>query len=193
MGSKTMFIKNHVRRSAGYTLVETMVGVVLFSIAAMAFASLFLFSIKSFASLANYAILDVQNREAMDQLSREIRQAKAVKSYVSNSSLNSISILNGANQNVTFSFDANKKSLERTVGGVSQVLLTNCNLLNFSLFQRNPSNGNYGVFPAAAGNWTQEVKVVQLTWRTSRHVPAGPVNSENIQTARIVIRKQQND
>lgn len=188
-----MFIKRTSAGSRAYTLVETMVGVVLFSIAAMAFASLFLFSVKSFASLANYALLDVQNREAMDQLSREIRQAKAVKSYTSNSTINSISIINGANQNVTFTFNANRRSLERSVSGVSEMMLTNCDLLNFSLFQRNPSNGNYGVFPAASGNWTQDVKVVQLTWRTARHVPAGPVNSENIQTARIVIRKQQND
>jgi hypothetical protein len=49
------------------------------------------------------------------------------------------------------------------------------------------------VFPLASGNWTQSVKVVQLTWKTSRHVPSGPVNSENIQTARIVIRKQQDN
>ena len=114
-----------------------------------------------------------------------------MKDYTSSSTLNSLTILNGANQNVTYSFNAGTKQMTRSVGGASQMILTNCDLLNFSLFQRNPSNGNYGVFPAAVGNWTQDVKVVQLTWKTSRHVPSGPVNSENIQTARIVIRKQQ--
>jgi hypothetical protein len=29
-----------------------------------------------------------------------------------------------------------------------------------------------------------------LTWKTSRSLPGGLINSENIQTARIVIRKQ---
>lgn len=187
-----MFIKPYRKSTQGWSLVELLMALGIFSIAALAMGSLFIFSIKSFASMANYVILDVQNREAMDSLSREIRQAKLVKNYTSNSALNSLTILNGANQDVTYAFNGGTKLMTRTVGGVSQVILTNCDLLNFSLFQRNPSNGNYGVFPAAVGNWTQDVKVVQLTWRTSRHVPSGPVNSENIQTARIVIRKQQN-
>lgn len=170
-----------------------MVATAIFSIASAALGTLFMFSIKSFASMANYAILDSENRQAMDSLSREIRQAKAVTAYTSNTLGNSLTIQDLNNQPVTFSFNAAQKQLVRTAGSSSTVLLTNCNLLNFTLFQRNPSNGNYGVFPLASGNWTQSVKVVQLTWRTARYVPAGPVNSENIQTARIVIRKQQDN
>lgn len=169
-----------------------MVGMALFSIASIALMSIFAFSSKSFASLANYAILDIENREAMDSLSREIRQARLVKSFVTNSTGNSLTLLNAAGQQVTFSFNKSQKRFIRTVGGSSTEMLTNCNLLDFHLFQRNPSNGNYGVFPVAYGNWTQSVKVVQLSWKTSRQVPAGPINSENIQTARIVIRKQDN-
>jgi hypothetical protein len=170
-----------------------MVATAVFTIAGAALGTLFLYSIKSFASLANYAVLDSENRYAMDAMSKEIRQAKAVTGYTSNSLGNSLTISDINNQPVTFSFNAQQKQLVRTSGGSSSVLLTNCNLLNFTLFQRNPSNGNYGVFPLASGNWTQSVKVVQLTWKTSRHVPSGPVNSENIQTARIVIRKQQDN
>jgi type II secretory pathway component PulJ len=168
-----------------------MVATAIFSIASVALASIFMFSIKSFASMANYAILDIENREALDLLTRELRQARQVKSYVTNSSGNSLTFVNDANEQITYSFNAAEKQFLRTAPGSSEVLLTNCDLLNFSLFQRNPSNGNYGVFPVAFGNWTQSVKVVQLTWRTSRAVPTGPVNSENIQTARIIIRKQQ--
>jgi hypothetical protein len=93
---------------------------------------------------------------------------------------------------VTYSFDSANKQFIRTVNGYSQLLLSDCNLLSFNLFQRTPQAGNFGMFPVSYGNYTQSVKVVQLTWKTSRVIPAGPVNSENIQTARIVIRKQQN-
>jgi len=186
-----MYTSDSSRKARGWSLVELMVATAVFSIASAAVGSLFLFSIKSFASMANYAVLDAENRQAMDALSREIRQSKAVIGYTSNSLGNSLTIKDLNNQPVTFSFNAAQKQLVRTAGATSTVLLTNCNLLNFTLFQRNPSNGNYGVFPLATGNWTQSVKVVQLTWKTARYVPAGPVNSENIQTARIVIRKQQ--
>lgn len=186
-----MYIRHAFRSTRAWTLVEMMVAVAVFSIASAALASLFLYSIKGFASLANYAMLDRENREAMDFLSKEIRQATDVTAYNSNALGNSITIRDVNRQAVTYSFNAAQKHLVRTSGEGSRVLLTNCNLMEFSLFQRNPSNGNYGVFPIAAGNWTQSVKVVQLTWKTARYVPSGPVNSENIQTARIVIRRQQ--
>jgi type II secretory pathway pseudopilin PulG len=175
----------------GWTLVEIMVAAGLFSLSSLALGTIFLFSLKSFASMANYAMLDRENRAAMDVLTREIRQAKLVTGYVTNASGNSLSIRNGDGQDVTFSFDSANQQFVRTVNGYSGVLLTNCNLLSFNLFQRTPQGSNFGMFPITYGNYTQSVKVVQLTWKTSRLVPAGPVNSENIQTARIVIRKQQ--
>lgn len=183
--------RTRTRHTRAYTLVEIMVAVGLFSITGMVLSTIFLFSVKSFASMANYAALDRENREAMDQLTREIRQARLVLSYTTNSTGNTLRVRNGENQEVSYTFNERNKEFRRSVNGVSDLLLTNCNLLNFSLYQRNPSNANFGVFPVASGNLTQSVKVVQLTWKTSRRVPAGPVNSENIQTARIVIRKQQ--
>jgi hypothetical protein len=188
-----MFIKPLIRRAGAWSLLELMIATAVFSIAGVALGTMFLYSIKGFASMANYALLDSENRLAMDSLSKEIRQARAVTAYTSNSLGNSLTIADMNNQPVTFSFNAQQKQLVRTAGASSSVLLTNCNLLNFTLLQRNPSNGNYGVFPLASGNWTQSVKVVQLTWKTARYVPSGPVNSENIQTARIVIRKQQDN
>jgi hypothetical protein len=114
-----------------------------------------------------------------------------VLGYTTNSTANTLTIIDENGYKVTYSFNFARQEFRRSSYWNSQVLLTNCNLLQFGLFQRNPSNANFGVFPIAAGNYTQSVKVVQLTWKTSRQVPAGPVNSENIQTARIVIRKQQ--
>jgi hypothetical protein len=156
-------------------------------------ATLFLFSIRSFAALANYANLDQENRMAMDKLTREIRQARQVQAFNTNASGNSLTILNGTGQQITYSFDQVNRRMTRSAGGDTSVLLTNCNLLDFQLFQRTPSN-DFGVYSNYyGGNWTQHVKVVQLSWKTGRTLPNGLVNSENIQTARIVIRKQADD
>ena len=57
---------------------------------------------------------------------------------------------------------------------------------------RPPTNGSFDVYPInVSTNWQQMVKVVQLSWKTSMTIPPARVTSEDIQTARIVIRKQQ--
>ena len=166
--------------------------VAVFTVSGLALSTLFIFSTRSFAALSNYAALDANNRRAMDILTREIRQAKQVTGYSTNAS--SLTIINGEGQTVTYTFSPDTKNMVRSVdGGATDVLLTNCNLLNFGLFQRNPSNGNYGIFPSATTNWQQTVKVIQFTWKTSSTLPNSQVNSENVQTARVVIRKQQDE
>jgi type II secretory pathway pseudopilin PulG len=184
-----MCIKPAQRNNRAWTLVEMMVSVGVFSISAVALASIFLFSIRSFAAMANYVALDQSNRHAMDILTRDIRQARAVVDC----STNSITVMDGDNESVTYYFDPYRKQFVRAVsGGTSEVLLDDCNLLSFQLFQRNPINGTYDIYPAATNNWQETVKVVQLSWKTARSLPHGLVNSENVQTARIVIRKKPN-
>lgn len=183
-----MCIKPTPQRSRAWTLVEMMVAMAVFSVSAIALASLFLFSVRSFASLANYAALDQQNRIAMDKITREIREAREVTGYTVNPP--TLTLLNTNNVSVTYQFSPTEKTMTRTASdGSSEVLLTNCNLLSFNIYQRTPSNGNYGIFPVASNNWQQTAKVIQLTWKTSRTIdPTARINSENIQTARVVIR-----
>lgn len=173
-----------------WSLPELMVAVAIFSISGLALASFFIFSLRSFAAMSNYAILDKANREAMDKLTREIRQAKQVTSFSTNPP--SLNLVNGDGLTVIYTFNPNSHQMVRDASdGSHQVLLTNCNLLNFDLRQRNPSNGVWGIFPAATGQWQQTVKAVELTWKTSMNIsPTANVNSENVQTARIVIRNQ---
>jgi type II secretory pathway pseudopilin PulG len=178
------------QKHAAWTLVEMMVAVGVFSIAGIALATIFVFSIRSFAALTNYAALDKQNRYAMDYITREIRQAQKVLNYTTNGS-SSITILNGDGQNVTYTFNSLSKQMIRNDGSGNQVLLTNCNLLQFTLYTRAPITNSFDSYPVAVNNWTQTVKVVQFTWKTSTTLPNSQVNSENVQTARVVIRKQQ--
>jgi hypothetical protein len=178
-------------RSA-WTLVEMMMAVGVFSISSVALATIFLFCIRSFAAMTNYAVLDQYNRQAMDTLTREIRQAEKVLDYSSNATSRSLTILSGDGANVTYTFDSTKQQLTRN-DGVSKVLLTNCNLLNFQLYMRPPASNSFDNYPVqTGGNWQQTVKVVQLTWKTSMNIcPTALVNSEDVQTAKIIIRKQQ--
>ncbi len=185
-----MCIKQPQRRTSGWTLIEMMMTLGISALVGVGLMTLLMFSSQSLASIANYVELDKENRVALDKLTREIRQARQVTACNSNS----ITILNGAGNSITYSFQPSTKRMIRTSddGSGSQVLLNDCDLLSFGLYQRNPVGGSYDIYPVAQGIWQQTVKVVQLTWRTSRTIPGTPVvTSENVQTARIVIRKQQ--
>jgi len=186
-----MYIKLTPKTRQAWTLVEMMMAVGVFTLVAMALMGTYLFSVKSMASMYSYSLLDQYNRQAMDQLTREIRQSKKVLAYTTNS----VTILaandDGTTSKVIYSFNPTSKKMVRTSDGTSKVLLNNCNLLSFQLFTRCPSNAVFGSFPVAVDNWSNTVKVLQLTWKTAIMQPNNIANSENVQTARIVIRKQQ--
>lgn len=187
-----MFIKLSRNARRAWTLVEMMVAVAVFSLSSMSLMGIYVFSVKSMASMYSYALLDAYNRQAMDQLTREIRQSKKVLAYTTNS----ITVLTANDDGtdgpaVTYSFSpSSKKMLRSSTDGSTKMLLDNCDLLKFDLFTRCPSNAVFGAFPTASNNWQQTVKVLQLTWKTQIVQPSGIASSENVQTARIVIRKQ---
>ncbi|PWU21291.1 MAG: hypothetical protein C5B50_02065 [Verrucomicrobia bacterium] len=177
-------------RRHAFTLVELMVASGIFMISGLAIMTLFNFGARGFATMANYAVLDKVNRQAMDKLTAEIRQAVQVNTVTTNPA--ALDLLNGDGLTVTYTFDPNTRQMVRSASdGTRQMLLTNCTLLNFIVYQRNPSNDSFGVFHVATTNWVKEVKLIELTWKTSTSVsPTAAVQSENVQTARIVIRKQ---
>src|SRR5689334_18661383 len=171
MASKTMFISSK-RAKGGWTLPEMLVATGVFSITGVALASLFVFGIRSFAAMSNYAVLDKANRQAMDKLSAEVREAVQVIGYSNNPP--ALTILSGDGLTVTYSFNPTTRQMVRAASdGTHQTLLTNCSLLNFSLYQRNPSNANFGIYSAsnvlvqATGDWMHQVKAVELTWKTA--------------------------
>jgi len=188
-----MFIKTSPKTRGAWTLVEMMVALGVFSVSGLALMGMYLFCVKGMASMYNYSLLDQYNRQAMDQLTREIRQSKQVLAYTTNSiTIQSANSDGSTGPQVTYSFSGRTQKLIRTSSdGTSKVLLNNCSLLSFSLFTRVPLGGSYDSYPVATGNWTNTVKVLQLTWKTAIQLPSGPINSENVQTARVVIRKQQ--
>lgn len=188
-----MFTKRNSAARSAFTLLEVMIAGSVLSIAIVAVSSFFLFSLRSSAALGNYAMLDQANRDAMDRITREIRQAKEITDFTTNPP--SITILNGDNINVTYTFNAGSGTMTRNASdGERRVLLEHCSLLQFTMYQRNPSNATFGVFPVASNNWRLTGKMLQLTWRTTiTNSPYPTINSENVQTARIVIRKQNNE
>jgi len=173
------------KRQAGMTLVELMVSVGISGIVLVALAALIFYTGRSFAAMANYVDLDAKSRHALDTMSREIRQTKRV---ITGTSTNLVfEDIDGLN--LEYTYDAGARTLTRLKDGVAdpEPLLTECNFLEFSMFQRNPISGAYNQYPTATES---TCKLIQLRWVCSRDLIVARRNTESVQSAKIVIRKQ---
>lgn len=171
------------RSAAGVTLVEYMVAIAVGSLVLLATASLSLYSGRSFAGLANYADLNAKSLTAIDMLTRDTRQAVGLTSF----STNQLVFDTGpGNSPLTFTYSPTDRTLIRIQGADKKVLLRDCDFLKFSVYQRSPLAGTYDQYPTAVPGTG---KVVEVTWICSRTILGARVNTENAQTAKIVIRK----
>ena len=188
-----MCIKLAPRTRRAWTLVEMMVAVGIFSLVGMALMGTYIFSVKSMASMYSYSLLDQYNRQAMDQLTREIRQSKRVLAYTTNS----ITIQTANDDGTTGptlptrSTRATRRCCAppRTGPRGSFSTIAACSASNCSPAAPATPCSAASRWRSTTGHNT--VKVLQLTWKTSMMQPSDIANSENVQTARIVIRKQQ--
>jgi len=161
-----------------------MVAVGLGSIVVTASAMLMYFSARSYAALANYVDLDQYSRKALDVLSKHIRQADKVN-YASSSQI--VMSYGGLSSNLSFTFNPTTRTLVYTNGTDHETLLSECDSLTFSIYQRNTASNTFDQFPAATA---ANAKLIQISWTCSRTILGRKVNTESVQSAKIVIRKQ---
>ena len=171
------------RSAAGFILPEAIFAIAITAVLVLVVAGVAVFSGRSFAALANYVELDDYNRIAIDKLTRDLRQANRVLT----ASTNSLAIEDADGSVISYTYDSSAHTLVRTHHGIRSVLLQGCDRFAFSLGQRNAVNGTYDIYPAAT---PATCKVVNVAWSCSRKVLGATENTESVQTARIVIRKQ---
>ncbi len=180
-----MFIKIPKRRHAAMTLVELMVSIAIGGVVLSAVASLSWYTGRSFVALANYAELDAQSRNTLDRMSQKIRQANGMLSYAEHEI---VFLYNNGASKLAYVYDKEARTLTETLDDESVVLLEECDSLNFQIFSRNPVFGEFAQFPITTD--AASAKLVQVSWTCSRSILGQAVNTESIQSAKIVIRKQ---
>jgi hypothetical protein len=180
---KTTFIDSGRQRA--FTILETMLATGLSSLIFAMVASSFLFQIKSYYGLSNYVDLDRKSRNALDLMSKQIRRAHWLSDY----GTNFLAFEDADETPLRFTFDPVARTLIRTKNGVDdpKPLLTECDFLQFSIFQRNPVGGSYDQYPTAAST---NCKLVQMSWICSRKIMGTTKNTESVQSAKIVIRRR---
>jgi len=176
------YIPQKSRLCSGISLLETLIATSVGMIVFAAVGSLTVFTARSFVAIGNYADLDNASRNALDTMSREIRQSRSLTGFTTNK----LTLLDNDNTSLVFEYKPSTQELTRKKGTATTVLLEQCDLLNFNIYQRNPSNG-FTFYPVQNGN-VSVAKLIDVSWRCSRKILGQKVNTESVQTAKIVIR-----
>jgi type II secretory pathway pseudopilin PulG len=172
---------------AAFTLVEMLVAVAIGLVAMTALMLMCGYSGRSFAAVSNYTDLDQRSQLALDQMTREIRQVKQLTAYTNSGNLKSLTFQDYDDGTLKYIWSKGAGTLTRTKGTQQKTLLTGCDSLQFSIFQRTPISGSFDCYdPASVTN----TKLVQMDWVCSRKVLGAQINSESVRTAKIVIRKR---
>ena len=172
------------RRISGATLVELLVGSAIGAMVIGATLAFSLYTGRGFAGVVNYIELESQSRTALDGMVRDIRQADALTAFATNK----LTFRDVNAQTLVYEYSPSLRTLVQTKAGKAQTLLKECDSLTFQIFQRNTTNGTFDQYPTTI--LASNAKVVQVSWVCSRKIVGSKLNTESVQTAKIVIRNQ---
>jgi Tfp pilus assembly protein PilW len=165
-------------------MLELIIAATIGFLALSAVALLSIYTVRSFAAISNYMELDKNSRNALDRLTQITREADGVLDWNSHSVA-----LSYHKQRLSFDYAPDTKLLVMTeTNGTKRTLLDHCDFLDFQIFQRNSVGGSYDQYPVTVNE--SAAKIVQVSWICSRSLIGSLINSESVQSAKIVIRKQ---
>ena len=165
------------KASPGFTLIEFMITVVISVFVIASILTLVVISMQNCVATANYVRMNDQSRNVMDHISREIRNATQVMAVTTNTSL----VLTNANKqtSINITYNSISNNLTLTTNQVTTATLTGCT--NFSLQVLN-RDSQISTNPPVDG------KIVNMSWKCSRHIIGSQFNTEVVQTAQVVLR-----
>lgn len=166
------------------TLVEVMIATSIGTLILAAAGQLMIYNARSLAALSNYADLDRYSRGAVDKLSQDIRQSTDLISFTTTEL--QFNATHGRS-NITYTYYPDIRQLVRTQGQNREVLLKECDSLAFTVYGRNNVSNTWDQFVVTTA---ANAKLIKLDWTCSRTILGQAVNTESVQTAKIVMRKQ---
>src|SRR5262245_3382348 len=183
MDCKITSLASKRRRTSGFTLVEFLFATCIGLIILAAVAILAVYTSRSFAALSNYLDLDERNHQALDHMTREVRQVHQLTAF----DATSLTFEDYDGRPLQYRYDPAARTLVRSKGNEASTLLTGCDMLQFQIFQRTPISNKFEPYPTTN---LVSAKLIELRWNCSRTIFVAKANSENMQSAIIAIRQK---
>jgi len=172
---------NGAGKRKGFTLVEVMITSAIALVLGAAVVILYFYSSRAFLTIDDYNDLCERSQLALDKMSKDIRQSKLLTAYTTNSL--AFSDVNGNPLQYTYSPAA--KTLVRVSGGQTTTYLTNCDSLQFWIYQPIPASNSFACYSPA---YVTNARVIQITWMCSRQIMGRKTTTESTESAQIVMR-----
>ncbi len=167
------------KRQSAFTLIEVLLASAISLVLAGILAMFFAFSLRSFAAMTNYADMNQKSELALDKMSKDIRQARSLTAY----STNSLTFLDVNNNSLRYTFT--NGTLVRVSGSVTTTYLTNCDSLQFWIYQHTPISNTFDCYtPSVVTN----TRVIQMTWHCSRKILGTKATTETVESATLSLR-----
>jgi type II secretory pathway pseudopilin PulG len=168
------------RAVGGMALPEMMVAVAVGSLILMVLAQVFMTSAFSFAAIGNYVSLGSNSRLALDQMTREIRQAGNLVEF--SPSRLKFALQGQTNAFLIYEWDAQSRQLTESKTGDPQtrVLLPECDRLAFAM-------RDSAFAPTTA---VSQGKGISVAWQCSRTVLGKKTTTEDMEQALIIMRNK---
>ena len=167
------------------TLVELLVATAIGVMMMAGLLSFMVYSVRAFASMDNYIVMDQKSRYALDRFTSVVRQVDGLASISSNA----ISFNRGGT-NITFSYNASAGTLAQVAGGSSSLLLSNVTVCTFGTFARDFSAVTNTFDNLPATGIATNCKAVTISWTCSRRVFGSAVNTELEKSGQVIIRNE---
>jgi Tfp pilus assembly protein PilW len=189
--------RDRLLAQGGLSLVEMLIATGIGAIMITIIVALTSYAERSFAVTSSHVDLETKGRNALDKLTRELRQATAVISCDTNLPFKWFTVTNAVEGfALTLSWDAETKIVKlEKVGPTpddnrSERLLGNCERWDFTFCQRAPSVGPSEVSFSPASSLA-DCKLIVMSW-TCRQELIGKLEAENVQEMQIALRNKVN-
>jgi len=181
---------------SGFTMVELLMALGASALLLGAVVIIVSYTAMTFSMMGNYVDLDRKSLNAVDMLSRELRNSSSLVAFSTNNPQYLIFTNSTAGTATTLTYNSTAKTLvvART-GQTTRTNLTGCTEWSFSLYSRVPNinSGNITFYPCTNSSGAIDpamCKLVNLSWTCVRTVLGTKLNTESIITAQIVLRNK---
>jgi Tfp pilus assembly protein PilW len=173
-----------LRQTAGFTLVEIMIGAALSAFVLAGVLTTFLFLSRSGANIQNYSDMESEARRALETFAEDVRQARAIQ-WTSNVSVT----LKVNSADITYVYSSSTRSFSRNDAAGPRILISGITPGSFAFTSYNVRGAELPLVSAAhLTAASTNTKLLQISLEVSRTNQTVVAATNTVLSARFILR-----